>query len=111
MEDLIHVVYVSSATPDISEHDAIKFLNEARTANRKHDVSGMMLYIGGYFLQVLEGEPAMVDRVCSTIFRDERKMRVILRETIAEREFPEWTMGFEAVEPAEASRLLGEPLL
>jgi hypothetical protein len=111
MEQLIHVIYVSSAMPDVSEHDTLKFLNEARTANRKHDVSGMMLYIGGYFLQVLEGEPAMVDRVCSTIFRDEREMRVILRETIAEREFPEWTMGFEAVEPAEASRLLGEPLL
>src|ERR1700684_4005631 len=106
MEPLSHVIYVSSAMPDVPEHDTLKFLNEARTANRKHDVSGMMLYIGGYFLQVLEGEPATVDTVCGTIFRDERKMRVILREAIAEREFPEWTMGFEAVEPAEASRLL-----
>jgi hypothetical protein len=33
MEDLIHVIYVSSAAPDISEHDALKFLNEARKAN------------------------------------------------------------------------------
>jgi len=38
-------------------------------------------------------------------------MRMILREPIAEREFPEWTMGFEAVEPLEAGRLLGDPLL
>jgi hypothetical protein len=36
---------------------------------------------------------------------------MILREPIAEREFPEWIMGFEAVEPLEAARLLGEPLL
>jgi hypothetical protein len=111
MEDLIHVVYVSSATPDTSEHDAIKFVNEARKANRKHDVSGMMLYIGGYFLQLLEGESTKVDIVCHTIFGDKREMRMVVREPIPEREFPEWTMGFEAVAPLEAARLLGEPLL
>ena len=111
MEDLIHVVYVSSAAPDISEHDALKFLNEARKANRKNDVSGMMLYIGGCFLQLLEGEASKVDGVCRTIFHDKRAMRMVLRESIAEREFPEWTMGFEAVAPLEAARLLGEPLL
>ena len=111
MEDLIHVIYVSSAAPDISEHDTVKFLNEARKANRKNDVSGMMLYIGGCFLQLLEGEAAKVDIVRGTIFQDKREMRMVLREPIAEREFPEWTMGFEAVAPLEAARLLGEPLL
>ena len=111
MEDLIHVIYVSSAAPDISEHDTVKFLNEARKANRKNDVSGMMLYVGGCFLQLLEGDAARVDSVCRTIFQDKREMRMVLREPIAEREFPEWTMGFEAVAPHEAARLLGEPLL
>jgi hypothetical protein len=71
----------------------------------------MMLYIGGCFLQLLEGEASKVDGVCRTIFHDKRAMRMILRESIAEREFPEWTMGFEAVAPLEAARLLGEPLL
>jgi hypothetical protein len=111
MEDLIHVIYVSSAAPDITEHDTVKFLNEARKANRKNDVSGMMLYVGGCFLQLLEGEVTKVDIVCRTIFHDKREMRPVLREPIAEREFPEWTMGFEAVAPHEAARLLGEPLL
>ena len=111
MEDLIHVIYVSSAAPEISEHDTVKFLNEARKANRQNDVSGMMLYIGGCFLQLLEGEATKVDIACRAIFRDKREMRLILREPIAEREFSEWTMGFEAVAPLEAARLLGEPLL
>jgi hypothetical protein len=111
MEDLIHVIYVSSAAPDITEHDTVKFLNEARKANRKNDVSGMMLYIGGCFLQLLEGEATKVDMVCRTIFQDKREMRLVLREPTAEREFPEWTMGFEAIAPHEAARLLGEPLL
>src|SRR5580700_11175301 len=102
MEDLIHVIYVSSAAPDMSEHDTLRFLNEARKANRKNDVSGMMLYIGGYYLQLLEGEGTKVDVVCRTIVQDKREMRMILREPIAEREFPEWTMGFVAVAPLEA---------
>ncbi len=111
MEKLIRVIYVSSAITDVSEHDTLKFLRQARTANRKNDVYGLMLYMGGCLLQSLEGEAAMVDAVCSTIFRDNRDMHCILREPIAEREFAEWTMGFEAVAPAEAGRLLGYPLL
>ena len=36
---------------------------------------------------------------------------MLLREPIAEREFPEWTLGFETVASAEAGRLLGKHLL
>lgn len=111
MEKLIQVIYVSSTTADISEHDTVQFLKVARTANRKHDVSGMMVYVGGCFLQVLEGEAAKVDAVCASIFHDKRDMRMILREPITERQFPDWTMGFEAIEPREAGQLLGEPEL
>jgi len=111
MEILVRAVYVSSAPPDTSEHDTVKFLNDARRANRQHDVSGLMLYTGGSFLLVLEGEPARVDTACETIFADGREKRMILRETIEEREFPEWTMGFETVEPLEAGRLLGDASL
>ena len=111
MEDLIHAIYVSAASPDISEHDTVKFLNEARKSNRKNDVSGLMLYMGGCLLLLLEGEAIKVDSASREIFSDRREMRMILREPIPEREFPEWIMGFETVEPLEAARLLDEPLL
>jgi hypothetical protein len=111
MEDLIHVIYVGAASPELSEHDTVTLLNDARKANRSHDISGLMLYVGGCLLVLLEGEPANVDGASRAIFSDERDMRMILREPISEREFPEWIMGFETVEPLEAARLLGEPLL
>jgi hypothetical protein len=38
-------------------------------------------------------------------------MRAIFRERVAEREFPDWIMGFEAVASDEAARLLGQPLV
>jgi hypothetical protein len=107
VQKLIHAIYASSEVAGISEHEILKFVKQARSANREHDVSGMMLYIGGSFLQLLEGEPANVDAVGKKTFHDKRAMRLILREPIEEREFPDWTMGFEAVEPLEAERLLG----
>jgi len=45
------------------------------------------------------------------ILTRKRQMHTILRESVAEREFPDWIMGFDAVAPAEAARLLGEPLM
>jgi hypothetical protein len=111
MEDLIHVIYLGAVSLDLSEHETVKFLNEARKANRQNDVSGMMLYVGGCLLLLLEGEAAKIDIAARAICCDERDMRMILREPISEREFPEWIMGFETIEPLEAARLLGEPLL
>src|ERR1700691_3154083 len=111
MEDLIHVIYLGAASPDLSEHDTVKFLNEARKANRTNDISGLMLYVGGCLMLLLEGEAANIDTASRAILSDEREMRMILREPISEREFPEWIMGFETVESIEAARLLGEPLL
>src|SRR3984957_15884831 len=111
MEDLIHVIYVGAAAPEISEHDTAEFLKEARKANRKHDVSGMMLYVGGCLLLLLEGEAHKVDAAFQEIVAAKRELRTIFREPVAEREFPDWIMGFEAVAPAEAARLLGEPVV
>jgi hypothetical protein len=110
MEDLIQVIYVSAASSDISEHDTAELLKEARKTNRKNDVSGMMLYVGGCLLMLLEGEAHKVDTVSLEIVAWKHEMRAIYREPVAEREFPDWIMGFEAVAPAEAARLLGEPL-
>jgi hypothetical protein len=110
MENLIRIVYLCSTTSGVNEHEILRLLKQARIANRKQDVSGMLLYIGGCFLQTLEGDAPMVDAVSGTIFRDKPRLQLtqIAREPIAEREFSEWTMGFATVDPLEAGRLLGD---
>jgi Sensors of blue-light using FAD len=109
MEDLIHVIYVGAAAPESSELDTAEFLKEARKSNRRNDVSGMMLYVGGCLLLLLEGEAPKVDAALQEILTPKRELRAIYREHVAEREFPDWIMGFEAVAPAEVAGLLGEP--
>ena len=110
MQDLIQVIYVSTGASDISEHDTAEFLKEARKTNRKNDVSGMVLYVAGCLLVLLEGEAHKVEAASREMVARKHEMRAILREPVAEREFPDWIMGFEAVASAEASRLLGEPV-
>jgi len=113
MEHLIRVITLYTATSKIDEHEVLASLKRARIANRKRDVSGMLLCIGSYFLESLEGETARVDAVSGTMFRDPIRFlsRPIAREFIAEREFAEWTMGFATVDPSEAGLLLGDEQL
>jgi hypothetical protein len=70
----------------------------------------MLLYICGSFLQVLEGQPEMVDAVFSRILTDKRHTQITLiaRESIPERAFEGWTMMHKTLDAVEAGELIGE---
>jgi hypothetical protein len=70
----------------------------------------MLLYICGSFLQVLEGQPEMVDAVFRTILRDKRHTQITLIAgvSIRERAFEGWTMMHKTLDPVEAGELIGE---
>jgi hypothetical protein len=59
--------------------------SRARKANRTNDISGLMLYVGGCLMLLLEGEAANIDTASRAILSDEREMRMILREPISKR--------------------------
>jgi len=94
---MIHLTYVSSATREMSEDDLLFLLEQSRNRNKKQNVTGMLLYAGGNFFQVLEGDEKDIDEIYEAIVNDERNKGniVILKENIKERTFPDWTMGFK----------------
>ena len=110
MKSLISLIYASRSTENFHEHEIPDLLKQARIANAKQELTGMLLYIGGSFLQVLEGQPEMVDAVFSTILRDKRhtQLTLIARESILERAFEGWTMMHKTLDPVEAGELIGE---
>jgi hypothetical protein len=110
MTPLIHYIYSSTATSAFQEHEIPALLAQIRKANENSSITGMLLYIEGGFFQVLEGEPVVIDRLVGKIRGDTRHARIamIIREPILERDFSEWTMGFEAIGFSEAGELLGE---
>lgn len=93
----IQLLYVSSATLRITEPIVDEILTASRRNNAAAGITGMLLFCGDNFLQVLEGDAAAVDATFERIGRDRRhrKVDVLLRQPAAARLFGEWSMGFE----------------
>jgi hypothetical protein len=86
-------------------------LKQARLSNAKHELTGMLLYNGGAFVQILEGQPALVEAMFGAIVRDKRHSQITLitKQAIAERAYEGWTMSHKTLDPIEAGELIGEP--
>jgi FAD-dependent sensor of blue light len=110
MKSLISLIYASQSTECFHEHEIPDLLQQVRLANAKHEFTGMLLYISGSFLQVLEGHTAMIDSVFGRILQDKRHTQVTLmaKESIPERAFEGWTMMHKTLDPVEAGELIGE---
>jgi Sensors of blue-light using FAD len=93
---LIQLIYASAATKLFTPAELRELLRLARAKNQRLDVTGMLLYHQGSFLQVLEGPPAAVNLLLETIEKDKRhdKVLLLLRREIEVRNFAEWKMGF-----------------
>ncbi len=90
------LVYVSSARADLSEDDLQDILCRARETNRTLGVTGMLVFLDGCFLQVLEGRRECVRDLYAKIETDPRHFdaKVLIETEIAKPAFPDWSMGF-----------------
>ena len=93
---MIQLVYASAATRPFSPSALAVLLEKARSRNRFYDVTGILLYHNGSFLQVLEGPEQGVDLIFGSIQRDSRhnNNKVLVRQTFPRREFGDWAMSF-----------------
>ncbi|MEM7323479.1 MAG: BLUF domain-containing protein [Actinomycetota bacterium] len=88
--------YASAAKRPFTDDELVELLTKARVANAARNVSGLLLYHQGSFLQVLEGEKSVVEALYRKIGEDPRhtdKVLLFRREDV-ERCFDQWTMGF-----------------
>ncbi len=93
---LISLIYVSSATHLMSNDELLDILRASHKNNEKAAVTGMLLYKGGNFMQVLEGPEASVNEIFEKIKQDKRHkdVMVLSKDIIAERQFEAWQMAF-----------------
>lgn len=106
---MYHLVYTSHAAKPLSEADLIALLKESRLFNREHGITGMLLYIQGKFIQVLEGSKDEVIQIFDRIATDPRHIRVavISEGDSPNRIFKDWSMGFRRLTKEEANELSG----
>ncbi len=102
------LLYTSQATRRFSEADLIDLLDRARAWNVAHGITGILLSApNGTFVQILEGAPQAVDQTLARIKADPRHeaIQVLIDHRIPERLFADWSMGFSALDGAQADAM------
>lgn len=94
------LVYVSLANQEMSDEHLQSMLKKAREKNEKLNITGMLLYRDGFFMQALEGKLEDIENLYQVISQDQRHSGLILiyKKPIKERSFPDWTMGFNKID-------------
>lgn len=105
---MLQMIYTSAATKKFSAPELKELLEKARRNNTANEITGMLLYEDGTFLQVLEGEEEIVQQTYERIAKDPRhnKTLLIARFEVEQRTFTDWEMGFF---DASGGRLLELP--
>lgn len=111
MSQLEALVYASSATRTPTNEELEALLASARERNAEQGVTGALIYHDRSFVQYIEGTAAGLETVYDHIKRSSLHHAIVelKRWSVAERAFPEWTMGFTrsdgSVELMQATRL------
>lgn len=93
---LYQVIYSSVASAVMPKSKLYRILTEARSSNQRNEITGVLVFAEGRFLQVVEGEKESVANIMMRISLDPRHEDVrILHEGIIEsRSFPNWLMAY-----------------
>jgi FAD-dependent sensor of blue light len=93
---MLQVIYSSASVAPFNERELAQLLMHARGNNTRLGVTGMLLYEDSSFLQVIEGDAAVLETLFQLIGGDKRHKRVmtLLRREVDVREFGDWAMGF-----------------
>lgn len=101
------LIYSSTAVRPMSARDLRALLRHARRKNERLGITGLLLYRGESFLQVLEGEHNAVEGLYDTIAQDDRHHSVtrVSGQSVSDYTFPDWSMGFRNLDDADAADL------
>src|SRR5450755_3810168 len=100
------LIYSSEAAPDLATPDLEGMLAESRIRNLACGITGVLVFVDGAFLQILEGEKRDVLDLMERIERDPRHrgIKVFHEEETDERAFSSWSMAYLSPSAEEVSR-------
>jgi len=88
------VTYTSLARLDLDASDLEAIHQTAERENAARDITGLLIFNGTHFLQILEGDESALRQLIENLRRDQRHGGLEVRhdEPIAQRSFPDWSM-------------------
>lgn len=107
--DIFSLLYLSEGNIPFSKNDLQELLTIARENNTRLGITGMLVFKNGNFLQVIEGRKETVLALYEKIAQDTRHIRLktLFRGVSAQRDFPDWSMGFHDLNSPESMNVPG----
>jgi hypothetical protein len=107
---LKYLAYVSRQSFIQTDEEISSLLVTCRTNNTRKEISGMLIYFDGTFVQFLEGPKNNIDLLFKKISNDKRHEDIILliEGSSEKREFEDWSMAFKKLTQPETAKLLGQ---
>ena len=103
------IIYFSSSKKYLNPEEISELLSKSRENNLKNNITGVLLYFNGDFLQVIEGPKVALLELFEDIKKDERHTGIltVFNKNIKERHFPNWNMGFSYTDYEKLRKLSG----
>jgi len=96
---LQELLYTSLATPHSSQKHVTDILKTSQENNALYKMTGLLLFDGHRYIQILEGTAENLDVLFAAIEQDDRhyNLELIHRGGIETRAFQDWQMAYEAL--------------
>ncbi|WP_051957605.1 BLUF domain-containing protein [Altibacter lentus] len=93
------ICYLSNKVPHVDLHNIEELFETTQRNNLSNNITGILLYLDGNFLQVLEGKKEVIGPLFDSIMKDARhtSIFVILDKSIDDRTFNHYRSGFSVV--------------
>lgn len=107
MQTLIRLFYTSRATTPATDDDLQRILAQADRNNPREQITGVLLFCEGRYVQALEGPRAQVSARYSRIANDPRHTDCVLLSLapVHTRAWPDWAMRSVRLTPSNSDRL------
>lgn len=99
--------YTSLAAEDLQAQDIDRILADGAAFNRMAGVTGVLTFDGKRFVQCVEGPADGVEAVSARIInaRSHVQLQVLARGGVGARQFPQWALAAQRIEPATSARI------
>lgn len=98
--ELKSLIYTSWAQPAIRSDDVDAIVRSAQINNPLDGITGILIFNGTAFMQILEGSETAIDDLFQRLVNDRRHSNTKVRSehTIDARSFPDWSMAYLKLE-------------
>ncbi len=106
------LVYRSRSTKQLKKDRVVAMSKHFAARNRDRDITGMLVFDGDYFMQVLEGPRQKITALYELIQTDPRHEEVVtvLDEPIYRRTFDDWGLGFIVINDEGGNQIISSDL-